>query len=94
MKKFSSLILNIVFEYFKCGTVKHKKLGKKLKLSLSKTRAHTVRVEVKLHSFLTSAVDGGKRSGSRPGSFAPVKDTRYPLNRQLRVPHRRFGRFR
>jgi hypothetical protein len=55
MEKCSPLILNIAFESVK-------KLGKEL---------NTVSVEVKLHSFLTSAVDGGKRSVSRPSRKIP-----------------------
>jgi hypothetical protein len=30
-------------------------------------------VEVKLHAFLTSVLDGGEWSASRPGRFAPTE---------------------
>jgi hypothetical protein len=37
-------------------------------------------MEVQLHSFLTSALDGGEWPASRPGRFK----LRYPLDRKLR----------
>jgi hypothetical protein len=41
-------------------------------------------VELYLHTFLTSAVDGGEWSASRPGHFIPRgKNPRYPLDRML-----------
>jgi hypothetical protein len=49
--------------------------------------------EVQLHSFLTSALDGGQWSTARSGSFTLEKETRYPLNRTLGVPHSRSRRF-
>jgi hypothetical protein len=41
-----------------------------------------VRVEVQLHAFLTSALDGGEWSASRPGHFTPKERAfpRYPLD--------------
>ena len=51
-------------------------------------------VEVYLHSFLTSAVDGGEWSTSRPGRFTPLKERWYVSNRRLGMPQsqsRRFG---
>jgi hypothetical protein len=44
-------------------------------------------VEARLHSFLTSAVDGDEWSASRPGRFDPGKEPRYPFNRRLGGPH-------
>jgi hypothetical protein len=45
----------------------------KVKLSLCLTNNHAMKthweVEVKLHAFLTSALDGGECSASRPGRF-------------------------
>jgi hypothetical protein len=41
------------------------------------------------YSFLTSALDGGERSGSRPGrALLRGKDPRYPLYRRLGGPRR------
>jgi hypothetical protein len=39
--------------------------------------------EVQLHSFLTSALDGDKRSTSCPSHFTSGKERWYPLNRRL-----------
>jgi len=50
-------------------------------------------VEAQLHSLLSSVLDGGKQSASRPG-FAPGKVSRYPLNKQLGGPHSRTRKFR
>jgi len=37
-----------------------------------------------LHAFLTSALDGGERSASRPGRFTPrERAPLYPLDRKL-----------
>jgi hypothetical protein len=44
------------------------------------------------YSFLTSALDGGEWSGSRPGLALPRgKDPRYPLDRRLGGPQSRSG---
>jgi hypothetical protein len=44
------------------------------------------------YSFLTSALDGGEWSASRPGrSLPPEKDLRYPLYRKLGGPQSRPG---
>jgi hypothetical protein len=44
------------------------------------------------YSFLTSALDGGEWSASRPGRALPRgKDPRYPLYRRLGVPQSRSG---
>jgi hypothetical protein len=39
--------------------------------------------ELQLHSFLTSALDGGEWLTSRSGRFTPGKEPRYPVNRRL-----------
>jgi hypothetical protein len=45
------------------------------------------------YSFLTSALEGGKWSASRPGSaLPPEKEPRYPLYRRLGGPQSRTGR--
>jgi hypothetical protein len=44
------------------------------------------------YSFLTSALDGGEWSASRPGRALPWgKDPRYPLDRRLDGPQSRSG---
>jgi hypothetical protein len=44
-------------------------------------------VKIYLHVFLTSALDGGEWSASRPGRFTPGgKSLRYPLERRLDGP--------
>ena len=51
-------------------------------------------VQVWLYSFLTTALEGGEGSASRPGrSLLPGK-TRYPLYRRLGGPQGRFGQVR
>jgi hypothetical protein len=45
-------------------------------------------VEVQLHAFLTSALDGGEWSVSRPQGKSPW----YPLDRRLGGPQGRSGR--
>jgi hypothetical protein len=69
------------------GTVKEfkiriKRIGKKLNVPLSTPLKHTGGVEVKLHSFLVSALDGGKWQASRAGSFTPGKEPRYPFKKK------------
>jgi len=44
--------------------------------------------------FLTSALDGGGWSTTRPDRFTPEKVTRYPLYRRLGGPQGRGGRVR
>jgi hypothetical protein len=53
------------------------------------------RVEVQLHSFLTSAVDGGERLTSHAGRVTPPpkKKMQHPLNRQLGWPQSRSEAF-
>jgi len=50
-------------------------------------------VEVLLHSFLTSALEGGEWSTPHTGKFIPGKDPRYPLNRTLGGPQSLSGRY-
>jgi len=40
-------------------------------------------VEVLLYSFLTTALQGGEGSASRPSRFSPPGKTQYPLYRRL-----------
>jgi hypothetical protein len=40
-------------------------------------------VEIQLHAFLTSALDGGEWSASHPGRFTPREIPWYPLDRRL-----------
>jgi hypothetical protein len=50
------------------------------------------RVAIELHAFLTSALDGGVRSASRPGALPPEERApRYPLDRRLGGPQSRSG---
>jgi hypothetical protein len=42
--------------------------------------------------FLTSAVDVGERSASRPGRLTPWENPLYPLVRRLGGPQSRSGR--
>jgi hypothetical protein len=50
-------------------------------------------VHVQLHIFLTSALDGGEWSASRPGRCTPGKRApRYPFDRKLGGPQNRAGR--
>jgi len=44
--------------------------------------------------FLTSAVEGGEGSTSRPGRTLPPRKTRYPLYRRLGGPQGRSGHVR
>ena len=50
-------------------------------------------VGLKLHSFLTSALEGEDWSTSRPGRFIPYEEPLYPLNRGLVGPQSWSGRF-
>jgi hypothetical protein len=49
------------------------------------------RMEVQLHTFLISALDGHEWSVSRPGRLSPWKEPRYPLNMRLGGPQSRCG---
>jgi hypothetical protein len=49
-------------------------------------------MDLQLHAFLTSALDGGKWPASRPGRFTPgERDRWYPLDRRLGGPQSRSG---
>jgi hypothetical protein len=47
-------------------------------------------MEVLLHAFLTSALDGGEWSASRLGYLTPTE--RVPYNQELGGPHSRSGK--
>jgi hypothetical protein len=50
-------------------------------------------VEVQLHEFFTSALNGGEWSASSPGRLCPQgKNPRNPLDGRLDGPQRRSGR--
>lgn len=49
--------------------------------------------ELWLHSFLTSAPDGGEWLTPSPGLFTPRKERRCSLNRRVDGPQNRSGRF-
>jgi hypothetical protein len=49
-------------------------------------------MDVQIHVFLTSALDGDELSVSRPGRFTLVIDPRYPLDRRLVGPQNRAER--
>ena len=51
-------------------------------------------VEVQLYSFLTTALEGGEGSASRPGRSLPLGKTRYPLHRRLGGPQGRSRQVR
>jgi hypothetical protein len=51
-------------------------------------------VEVEIYTFMTTAVEGGERSESRPGRSLPLGKTRYPLYRRLAGPQGRSGQVR
>jgi len=46
-------------------------------------------VEVYLHAFVTSTLDGGEWSASRAGRLTPEKKPRYPLDTRLGWPQSR-----
>jgi hypothetical protein len=67
-----------------CGKVKY--------ISLFNTAwKHRSQVHVWRYPFLTSALDGGKWSKSRPGCFTRWKRSRYPVLRRLCEPDGRSG---
>jgi hypothetical protein len=55
---------------------------------------HVRGIEVQVHSFLTSAVDGSEWLISRPVRFIIRKKGRQQLNRKLVVPQNQSGRCR
>jgi hypothetical protein len=48
-------------------------------------------MEVYIHEFLTSALDGSEWSASRPGRFPPRENPRYLLDRGLGGPQSQSG---
>jgi hypothetical protein len=48
-------------------------------------------MDVKLHTFSTSALDRGEWSVPRPAALSPGKDRQYPLNRRLGGPQSLSG---
>jgi hypothetical protein len=70
-----SVSLKVTREILRQAFVMLVKLKVKVKLSLCLTKNHTMKtywgVEVELHAFLTSALDGDEWSTSRPGRFTP-----------------------
>jgi hypothetical protein len=68
-------------------------VGVKARLSLTPPGRHVGAVEVRLHSLLTSALDVGGWSTSRPGRFVPGRDPQHPLHRSLGGPQCWSGRF-
>ena len=51
-------------------------------------------VEVLLYPFMTTVLEGGEGSESRPGRSLPPGKTRYPLYRRLGGPQGRSGQVR
>jgi hypothetical protein len=49
-------------------------------------------LDLYLHSFLISALEGSEWSASRPGSFTPGEIPRYPLDKRLDGLQIRSGR--
>jgi hypothetical protein len=69
----------------------------KIKLILCLIKPHAMKicavVEVHFHAFLTSALDGGEWSASRPRSlYLQGKSPWYQLDRRLGGPQSRSGR--
>ena len=51
-------------------------------------------IEVLLNSFMTTALEGGEESASRPGRSLSPGNTRYPLYRRVGGPQSRSGQLR
>ena len=51
-------------------------------------------VEVQIYSFMTTALEGGEGSASRPSHSLPLGKTWYPLYRRLGGPQGRSGQVR
>jgi hypothetical protein len=65
---------------------------KKVKLSHTRHAGDKRERRYSSNSFVTSALDGGEWSASRPGRVLPPgKYSRYPLTRRQGGPHRRSG---
>ena len=58
----------------------------KVQFSVSKPWRHIGGLEWDLHSFLLSAIEGSEWLASRPGSFIPGKESRYPFYSRLDGP--------
>jgi len=60
---------------------------RRVELFLCLTKHHAMKtyggVELQIHAFITSALDGGEWSASRPGRFTPGNKARYTLDRWL-----------
>jgi len=65
--------------------------GKKKKFFQPKSWRYFRGVELYLHCFLTSELDGDKWATSRFGHLFLWKEPRYPLNRKSCVPQIRSG---
>jgi hypothetical protein len=85
-----SLFNTYVIVHFPCKTREKVKFCLVLLLSIAPCRRGGV--EVWLHTFLTSALDGGLWSTSHPGRFTPEERARCPLNMGLDRPHSQSGR--
>jgi len=67
---------------------------KRVQMSLCLMKHHTIqtyRVEVQLHAFLTSILDGGEWSTLRMTALPPDKSHQHPLDRWLGGPQSQFG---
>jgi hypothetical protein len=68
----------------------------KVKLSLCLTKYHAMKtywgVEVQLHAFLISALDGGEWSASRTGRFDPWERAERQINKDVRQERERERR--
>jgi hypothetical protein len=69
----------------------------KVKIKSYLTKYHAMKayegMEIELHAFLTSALEGGEWSASRRGRFTPRGNTsRYPMDRRLGGPQSRSER--
>jgi hypothetical protein len=66
----------------------------KANFSLSTLLRHIRAVELQLHLFLTSSLDGGEWLTSQPGHFTPGEEPRYPQNRRFQGSHSQPGHSR
>ena len=57
-------------------------------------RRHSLYRYPELYSFLTTALEGGEGSASRPGRSLPLGKTQYPLYRRVGGPQGRSGQVR
>ena len=75
-----------VVRYYGARKVTEERRAIKVNLYVFTPRWHAGGVEVRLHSFLTSALDGDKCWTLRLDRYSSGKDTRYPSNRGLVGP--------